>query len=305
MSIPAAYISVILIWSTTPLAIQWSSVGWGFLFGATGRMCIGLLLCLIMLLALNNKLPWHRQARRTYAAAGLGIYGAMISVYWGAQFIPSGLVATVFGLTPVVTGALAALVLREAITVARISGALLGLLGLMIIFNADLGIGQDSWKGIVGILLAVSLHAASAIWMKKLATPLHPLSITTGGLLVAVPMYILTWLLVDGKFPVDQLTSPAVLKPGLSMTYLAVFGSVLGFSLYFYVLKHVEANKVALITLVTPVLALLWGHWINSEPVLLSVWSGAACIIFALSVYQWGDVVLQTLRGKLAVNPRW
>lgn len=295
MSIPAAFISVILIWSTTPLAIQWSSAGWGFLFGATGRMLMSMLFCLTILLILNKKLPWHKQARWAYAAAGMGIYGAMLSVYWGAQYIPSGLVATVFGLTPVVTGAFAALVLRESITVAKVSGAMMGLLGLVIIFDADLGLGQDSWKGILGILTAVFLHAGSAVWLKRLALQLPALSITTGGLLVAVPLYLLTWFIVDGTIPMAQLSSPAVVKPGLSLLYLAVFGSVVGFSLYFYVLKHVEANKVALITLVTPVLALLFGHFINREPVLISVWIGAACIIVALSVYQWGDVVLQLL----------
>ncbi|MGZ8928379.1 MAG: EamA family transporter, partial [Methylobacter sp.] len=41
MRIPLAYISVILLWSTTPLAIKWSGEGSGYLFGVTGRMVIG------------------------------------------------------------------------------------------------------------------------------------------------------------------------------------------------------------------------------------------------------------------------
>ncbi len=44
MSIPVAYLSVILIWSTTPLAIQWSTVGSGFAFAVLARMAIGTLL---------------------------------------------------------------------------------------------------------------------------------------------------------------------------------------------------------------------------------------------------------------------
>ncbi|MBU2479196.1 MAG: EamA family transporter, partial [Gammaproteobacteria bacterium] len=46
MSMPAAFLGVILIWSTTPLAIQWSSEGGGFLFGVAARMWLGALFCL-------------------------------------------------------------------------------------------------------------------------------------------------------------------------------------------------------------------------------------------------------------------
>ena len=90
MSIPAAFLAVIVIWSTTPLAIQWSSEGWGFLFSVTGRMTIGALFCLALIRLLGKELRWHKAARNTYFAAALGIYGALLAVYWGAQYIPSG-----------------------------------------------------------------------------------------------------------------------------------------------------------------------------------------------------------------------
>ncbi|MDH5325643.1 MAG: DMT family transporter [Gammaproteobacteria bacterium] len=289
MSVPAAYLGVIIIWSTTPLAIQWSSQGWGFVFGAAGRMLIGMVFCLSLLVLINKKLSWQRQARWTYVAAGSGIYGAMLCVYWGAQYIPSGLVATVFGLTPVVTGVLAALILKESFGVTKLLGALLGITGLFIIFQSDISLSNDVWKGVCGILMAVFLHAGSAVWMKNIDAQLPALSITAGGLLFAVPLYLLTWWIVDGSLHMDYLASTAALKTGAALMYLGVFGTVIGFSLYFYVLKNIEANKVALITLVTPVLALLIGHLLNDEPVLLSVWLGAACIILAISVYQWGE----------------
>ena len=110
MSVPAAFLGVIVIWSTTPLAIQWSSEGWGYLFGATGRMVLGVLVCVALISVLRHKLPMDRKAWETYIAAGAGIYGAMMSVYWGSQYIPSGLVAVIFGLTPVATAVLAVFV---------------------------------------------------------------------------------------------------------------------------------------------------------------------------------------------------
>src|SRR3569833_2781744 len=228
MSVPAAYIGVILIWSTTPLAINWSSQEGGFLFGVTGRMLLGAVVCLLLIRALRVVLPWHRAAARTYLAAGLGIYGAMISTYWGAQYIPSGLISVLFGLTPHVTGVLAALWLNErSFTPGRLAGLAAG-------------------------LLAVILHSVSSVRVKRLGADVPALAVTAGGLLVAAPLYLATWYAWDGRVP-----QHLPLKTSLAIFYLGVVGSVVGFVLYFYALKHLTAARIALITLVTPVTALL------------------------------------------------
>ena len=87
MSVPAAYISIVLIWSTTPLAIQWSGDEVGYLFGITSRMLLGVVVGLLAAALLSIRLPWHSAARRTYLAAGLGLFFAMTSVYWSSQFL--------------------------------------------------------------------------------------------------------------------------------------------------------------------------------------------------------------------------
>ncbi len=68
-----------------------------------------------------------------------------------------------------------------------------------------------------------------------------------------------------------------------------VFGSALGFILYFYVLRRVEASRVALITLVTPVLALFLGQEVNGETIGTRELTGTAVILTGLAFYQWGD----------------
>ena len=51
MSIPAAYLGIVLIWSTTPLAIQWSTQGTGFAFAVLARMLIGVIVAALLLAA--------------------------------------------------------------------------------------------------------------------------------------------------------------------------------------------------------------------------------------------------------------
>ena len=62
MSVPAAFLGVVLIWATTPLAIKWSSEGSGFLFGVASRMVLGVLVCLVLVALLSRRMRWHRDA---------------------------------------------------------------------------------------------------------------------------------------------------------------------------------------------------------------------------------------------------
>lgn len=285
MSVPAAYIGIILIWSTTPLGINWSSQDVGFIFGVTGRMLLGAVVCLLLIRALRVALPWHRTAVRTYVAAGLGIYGAMISTYWGAQFIPSGLISVLYGLTPLVTGVLAALWLGErSFNAGKLAGLAAGVVGLAIIFANSLRIDPPALKGIAAVLLAVVLHSLSSVRVKRLGGDVSALAVTTGGLLVAAPLYLATWYAWDGRLP-----HALPLRTALAIVYLGVVGSVIGFVLYYYVLKHLTAARIALITLVTPITALLLGRLLNGEQVGTEVWLGTGVILSGLLLYQWSD----------------
>jgi drug/metabolite transporter (DMT)-like permease len=285
MSVPAAFMGVILIWSTTPLAIKWSGQGGGFLFGVSARMLLGMLCCLALMGLLSVPMPRDRRALTTYLIAGLGMFGSMLATYWGAQFIPSGLVSVLFGLTPVVTGVLAAQWLGERLfTPGRIGGALLGLGGLMLLFNDELGaLGQGRW-GAAAVVFAVVLHSASAVGVKRIGADVPAMAMAGGGLAVAVPLYLLTWWLADASLP--QTLPTRTLG---SIVYLGVVGSVIGFVLFYYVLKRLEASSIALVTLVTPVLALMLGDWLAGEHVSPRVWMASAVILSGLAMHQWAD----------------
>ena len=283
MSVPAAYLGVVMIWATTPLAIRWSGEGAGFLFGVSARMVLGGVIALIVLRMARVALPWHRAARHTYLAAALGLYVAMISVYWGAQFIPSGWVSVIYGLSPLTTGLFAAVWLGERVlTPLRIVGMLLGLAGLVIIFGGSLHVGDMAVMGIGGVLLSTVLHSASAVWVKRIGAGLDGITVVAGGLLFAMPLYLLTW----GIFGSD-LPETLPLRTVGSILYLALFGSVVGFTLYFFLLRSIEASRVALITLITPVLALWIGVVLNDEALRPSILLGTGLILTGLAFYEW------------------
>jgi len=285
VTVPAAYVGVILIWATTPLGIKWSGDDIDFLFGVTARMAIGLVLCLLLVALMSRRMRWYPAALYTYLAAGIGMWLAMTGVYWAAQQIPSGLISVVFGLAPLVTGWMAATWLGEVVfTPFRIVGMACGVLGLGVIFAQGAAIGSAAFAGIAVVIASVVVHSLSAVWVKRIDAGIHPLEVTTGALIVAVPLYALTWWLAGDGAPVE--IPPRALA---AILYLGVFGSVIGFVMYYYLLTYSEASRVALITLVTPVLALMIGQQLNAEVIGTRVWIGTLVILLGLASFQWGD----------------
>jgi drug/metabolite transporter (DMT)-like permease len=288
MSVPAAYLGIILIWSTTPLAIQWSAQGGGFAFAVFARMAIGVALAALLLAVWRIGLPLHPRARHSYLAGGLGLFGAMTLTYWGAGHVHSGLVSVLFGLSPLVTAPLAALWLGErTLSPLRLAGMALGIAGLATIFVQSEGVGDaQAPLGLAALVLAVFIYSASLVWNKRIGDDSPPLATTAGTLAVSLPLFGLVWWLVEGRVPADLPP-----RAGAAIAYLGVFGSVLGFALYYYVIRHLDTGRVALITLVTPVLALLLGQTLNGEVVGARVWLGAALIAGGLLLHQWTELV--------------
>lgn len=202
--------------------------------------------------------------------------------------MPSGWISVVFGTTPIVTGIMAALWLNEpALTRYKIGGILLALGGLSTMFYSGQSFLASSSLGISLVLLSVIFHSASAVWIKRTNIRLEGMSTTTGSLLVAVPLYLLSWVLFDGSLPE---TLP--LKASIAIIYLGVAGSVIGFSLYFFLLTRIPANRLALITLITPMIALWLGQGLNGETILASTYFGTAVILLGLTFYEWGDKLI-------------
>ncbi len=288
MSLPAAFVSVILIWSTTPLAIKWSTVGIGSSFAVLSRMVVSVLVCALVLAVLRIRFPMHRRARLSYLVSGLSMFGAMSLTYWAAQYVSSGMISVMYGLSPLITSFAAMLWLKEeSLTTAKLIGMLLGITGLVLVFRGGLGLGDGALIGLVALLVAVTSQSLGLVWIKHIGDDSPPVATTLGALLVGLPLFFIVWWITDGHLP--DMANGAIAGRAIAATlYLATIGSVLGFLLYYYMIKHMEAGRIALIALITPVLALLLGHGLNHEEVLPHVWLGTVFILFGLGVHRWG-----------------
>lgn len=283
MSVPAAYLAIILIWSTTPLTIQWSTQGVDFALAVLARMAIGLATAVVILLAGRTRFPVHLRALLAYAVGGLALFTSMALTYWGARFVHSGLISVMFGLAPLMAGIMASFVLGEkSLTVWKVLGTLLGVTGLGVVFlySADLG-GEHFSGGLAALVGSVFFYSAGLVWLKRIGDDSPPLATTVGSLAVATPLFALLWLATSGGFP-----AAVPWRSGAAIVYLGVFGSAFAFTLYYYVIKHMPTSRIALITLITPVLALLLGSLFNGERVTPTLAGGTLLILLGLAVHQ-------------------
>ncbi len=283
MRIRLTYLTVVLLWTTTPLAIKWSGEGPGFLFGVTARMTIGMACLLLALLYTQKPLAWYPKALLTYLAVALQIYGCMLPTYWAAQFIPSGWISVIFGLTPLITALLSAMFLGErSLTLGKLTSYSLGIAGLVVMFGSALKLGHSAVLGIGAVLFSAGLQAACSVWIKCIGAKLPARAQVTGGLLIALPAYLVTWSLADGQWPTVWTTTSVA-----AIIYLGVIATTIGFTFYFYLLTHLSVTRVALISLITPLLALLLGHFINHEMLGIKVVTGTVLILLALILHEF------------------
>lgn len=294
MPVPAAFIIVVLIWSTTPLAVKWSSsVDVSFLEGVAIRMFAGAVLASLLLRAFGIARSYSWPALRLYLAGAMGFFGAMSLLYWAAQYVPSGVIALVFGIAPLFAGALGALVLGErSLTPLRIGALLAALLGLALVFKGEVQVNADAAPAIAALVAATLFYALSSVLVKRYTVPMHPLAQVCGALWLTALGFIGLWFLSDGTLPthIDARTLGAI-------SYLAVFGSVLGFMLYFFLLNRLPVATVALITLMTPPTALVIGWLFADEQLGAQVLAGGAIVLCALAAYQWGDAWWAALKS--------
>lgn len=284
--VPAAFMSVVLIWSTTPLGIVWSSESVHPTMAVLLRMLIALLLGSIIILLMRIRLPWNPTARKLYTVSSIGIVGGMLLSYFAARYLPSGTMSLIFGLSPLISGLLAQKILNEPkFSPMRFLALAIAFTGLGIVCSAKLSLASDSWIGLLLILTAVSLFSLSGVLIKTVKINIHPIASTVGALIYSTPMFAIAWLLFDGTVPVDTWQPRSL----MAIVYLGVFGSLIGFIAYFYVLQHLNASTVALVTLITPVFAMILGAQLNGEAITQALAIGASFVLTGLALFQFGD----------------
>jgi len=198
------------------------------------------------------------------------------SVYWGEQYINSGLASVLFAIMPFYTLILSIWLLpSETINFKKVMGLIVGFAGVVIIFSDQINISNtNAIYGMIIISIAPTFSATGTLIAKRKMTTYHPVILNTFPIFYCSIAFFLLSLIFE-------VPSQAVFdtKAILSIVYLALFGTAIAFVLYFRMLSHHSAVLMSMITFVTPPLALVWGWVVLGEQITYFLLIGLVLIL--------------------------
>lgn len=291
MSLPFAYLGLLLVWSTTPLAVQWSNDSVSPHGAVFARLLFAYLLVIPLCYCLKASSLKIGQHWKLYLAAAIGLFPNMPLVYLAAEYIPSGLIALIFGTAPFMVAIFSRWLLNEEFMNARRCLAMLiTFSGLVLLFREHWILDRGTLPGILLMLASVLFFAISAVLVKRFHEDIHPLTQVQGSLLFALPGLCLIWWVMDGSWP-----ATISFRSATSSLYLATVGSVLGYLLYFHLLQKMNVGMVSSVTLISPMVAVWVGVLVNHEPMSGTIFAGTLIVLIGLAVFS----------GIFRGLPRW
>jgi drug/metabolite transporter (DMT)-like permease len=288
----AAFISVYIIWGSTYLAIKFAiDTVPPFLMAGARFLAAGLILYAFAR-ARGAARPTAINWRAAAVVGGLLLLTGNGLVSWGEQAVPSGLAALLISTVPLWMALIEwRLPGGTWPTLPVMLGILLGLGGVALLF------GPGSFAGGKGVslLAAAIIVLASMSWAAgSLYSRRAPLAasapLSNGMEMVAGGALLLVLGLVTGEggqLHLDHIS----LRSALALLYLIVFGSIVAFSAYIYMLKTASVARVSTYAYVNPVVAVLLGVAFNGEQLTPLTLIAAAVIVAAV-------VVITTFRAR-------
>jgi len=280
---------LIFIWATTPLAIVWSVSDIYSMWALVLRFFIALPLAIAVLLILKIQFPINKIAVLSYIAGSLSLIGSQIFTYAATAYLSSGLIALMFGLAPIMAGLIGRFGFQQKLAALQWLGMGTSIIGLaMICLSGNQKHVQP--MGIIMMLISVFAYSLSIFLVKKINAFVQPIAQATGSILVSTLLALMLlpfiWQYAPTQFP--------SLKSLLALIYTVVMASLIAMFCYFKLVQNLKATTLSLTTVMTPMLAILIGAYLNHEQLSAQVFVGASIILFGLFLYFYKD--LQTYR---------
>ena len=279
----AALGSIYVIWGSTYLAIRIVVETLPPFLSAGVRFVIAGVLLAAWLVARDGagrlRASWTELRGAAVVGVSLLLFGNGF-VQMGERDVPSGLTALLIGSVPlwvVVYRRLAG----ERIGGLTLAGVLLGFAGVGLLALPRGVSGEVAPLGLAFILVAAAAWAWGTFVSKRLRLPRDPLVSTTYQQLLGGAGLLVAALVTGEAFALDPSAWSA--RSLAALAFLVVFGSLVAFSAYTWLLVHVPVSIVATYAYVNPVVAVLLGALVLAEPVTSSILVGAAMVITAVA----------------------
>ncbi len=287
---------VCLIWGTTWVAIKIGLRSIPPMLGASLRFLLASLFLLGLIEFRRVQFAKDKIFWKLGILMGLSSFGIPLAlVYWGTQFIPTGLASILFATHPFAVALCSYFMLpTEHLSRAKLGGIILGFIGVYVIFASEYEF-QSTFgvEGMIAIIASSALQAFALVTVKKYGRPYNPVSLNYVGMVIGGVLLAGTSFLMENH-------SGLVFNQGaiLSLVYLALFGSVVTFVTYFWLLKHVEVVLLSLTAFVTPIIAVIAGVMVFDESFTTQMFAGSILVLAGILIANSTDLAAVLRRGR-------
>jgi drug/metabolite transporter (DMT)-like permease len=271
------------IWGSTWLFIKIGLNDLPPLSFAAIRFVIAAAILWIIVAIRRNHLP--RSTSDWLMLAGTGVLAFTVNyglVFWGEQYISSGLAALLQATIPAFGLLFAHLHLpAERMTIPKVLGVVLGVVGVGVIFSNQLSVaGPRALAGSVALVVSAAGAAYSNVLIKAHGGKFEPTIIAATQMTFGLVPILLLGLTLEGNPLHFRWTTSAI----VSILYLAIVGSVIAFILYYWLVQHMAVTKSMLIALVTPVTAVILGMMVLGEQLDWRTIAGGVLILSGIAL---------------------
>ena len=286
-----AWLNVCVIWGTTYLVIR---IGVGHLppmLFAGIRWVIAGGVFITVLKWRGKALPKANEIVHL-AIVGLALLGfANGLVVWAEQWIPSGLTALLLTTMPFFVVGLESLLPKgPKLNATILTGLVMGLTGVCLIFGEDIKYlsDPDNLIGVFALLGAVCFWSLGSLYSKYVKVDVHPLMGASVQMLVA-GIFLSVIGISIGELPRLSFEINGL----LSLAYLIIFGSFVGYASYIYALAKLPLSLVSTFAYINPVIALFLGWIILGEKLNFQIAIATAMIIAGVFIVKQGAARLK------------
>jgi drug/metabolite transporter (DMT)-like permease len=271
------------IWGSTWLFIKLGLADLPPITFAGIRFVIACAIVFAIIRVRGLQLPRARADWLLLAVTGILSFGLNYGlVFWGEQYISSGLAALLQSTLPAFGLVFAHFHLpAERLSWAKIGGVVLGVCGVAVVFSNQLAVaGRQALAGCVALILSAAFAAYSNVLVKAHGKKLNPAIMTGGQMLFGLLLLLAVGIPLEGNPFRFHWTRMAV----IALLYLAIVGSVIAFMLYYWLVQNMDVTKSMLIALVTPVVAVILGMIVLNEEFGWRTLAGGAMIISGIAL---------------------
>ena len=276
------YALLVGVWSSTWVAIKFGLEDCPPLLGAGLRFAFAGLVLLAVTLARRRSLATDVWLAAVLAAFPFALaYGL---VYWGEQYIPSGLAAVLFGVLPLYVAVMGAFLLPDQPLRTRVVvGVVIAVAGLALAFaeSIDLGDAELAVAGAAALAAAPLGAAVGNISIKLRAEQLDAVTLN-GWAMLGGGVLLLTASAVGESWGDTAWTTNSI----GSIAYLALVGSAVPFVALTVLLRHLTAQAISFLAMLRPFGALIFGATLYDEQITVRALAGAALVATGLLIAQ-------------------